>query len=206
MKGISKYAVYIFICGWMFFLGIIVGRGYSPVTFDTGNFHERLAELIDKTKEEKRPKISLEFYDALNQPKITNVPDIRVKQPGFLITKKWKSAKKDQPIKPSAIKQEEPILPAKKEPASVSREPSVNTTVYTIQVASFQSEKDAANYVTFLKEKGFSPVIAEGVVNGISWHRVRIGSFSDRTQAENILNKLKKAEIKNIKPIIIKKE
>lgn len=53
----------------MFFLGILVGRGNAPVTFDTKSFHTRLETIVqsyEKTAPEK--KLDLQFYDALNKP------------------------------------------------------------------------------------------------------------------------------------------
>ncbi len=61
--------MYVFVGGWMFFLGILVGRGNSPVTFDTKSFHTRLEAIVqsyEKTGPEK--KLDLQFYDALNKP------------------------------------------------------------------------------------------------------------------------------------------
>ncbi len=69
-KGILKYSIYLFIAGWMFLLGIMVGRGNSPVTFDTQEFQNRLetiAEEFGKTKEQKE-KVELKFYDVLEKP------------------------------------------------------------------------------------------------------------------------------------------
>lgn len=71
LKGILKYLIYIFIAGWMFLLGIVVGRGTSPITFDTQKFQDRL-ESIAKTQGEKKPEkkkeVDLEFFGALKHP------------------------------------------------------------------------------------------------------------------------------------------
>ena len=70
-KGILKYLIYLFIAAWMFLLGIVVGRGTSPVTFDTQKFQERLEMLARKQDAENKPvpkKVDLEFYGALNHP------------------------------------------------------------------------------------------------------------------------------------------
>ncbi len=51
----------------MFFIGLLVGRGTSPVEFDTGWFQERLAVIFDdsKTEEPLIEKPELDFYAAL---------------------------------------------------------------------------------------------------------------------------------------------
>lgn len=69
-KGIFKSLTYVFIAGWMFFLGILVGRGTSPVTFDTQEFQNRLEIIAQEFGKSEKPesKIDLEFYDALTKP------------------------------------------------------------------------------------------------------------------------------------------
>ncbi len=49
-KGVLKYIIYIFIGGWLFLLGVMAGRGTSPVTFETQGFQERLRPLWNNTK------------------------------------------------------------------------------------------------------------------------------------------------------------
>ncbi len=54
----------------MFALGVMVGRGTSPVSFDTREFQTRLAAIaLEYTDQEKtEQKVDLRFYDALNNP------------------------------------------------------------------------------------------------------------------------------------------
>jgi cell division protein FtsN len=72
-KGTIKYTIYIFIGAWMFLLGIMVGRGTAPVTFETRGFQERLQAMVEKTGKlenaaKQDEKIALYYYDALNNP------------------------------------------------------------------------------------------------------------------------------------------
>ena len=71
-KGLLKYSVYIFISAWMFFLGIIVGRGNSPVNFDTQKFQKRLEVIAhDFGAQKKEPhKIDLKFYEVLDRAEL----------------------------------------------------------------------------------------------------------------------------------------
>ncbi|MFH2061084.1 MAG: SPOR domain-containing protein [Pseudomonadota bacterium] len=89
-KGILKYLIYIFIAGWMFLLGIVVGRGTSPVKFDTQKFQERLESIAKERGKEKghdSKKINLEFFGALNHPIPTEgMPSL--KKPKEIIPKK----------------------------------------------------------------------------------------------------------------------
>lgn len=69
-KGIIKYGFYFCAGLWMFTLGVMVGRGTSPVTFDTRGIQSRLGDIAraytNQVKTE--PKVALGFYDALNNP------------------------------------------------------------------------------------------------------------------------------------------
>ncbi|OGR35804.1 MAG: hypothetical protein A3J80_02240 [Desulfobacula sp. RIFOXYB2_FULL_45_6] len=67
-KGIQKYLIYACIAGWMFFLGVVVGRGTSPVTFDTKEFSRKLEKManVPGPKKEVNKKVDLKFYEDLD--------------------------------------------------------------------------------------------------------------------------------------------
>ena len=69
-RGILKYGLYVLMGAWMFVLGVVVGRGTSPVTFDTSSFQERLKVIVGKIPEQApaTEKVDLDFYEALNKP------------------------------------------------------------------------------------------------------------------------------------------
>lgn len=69
-KGIQKYLIYACIAGWMFFLGIMVGRGTSPMNFDTREFSRKLEKManIPEPENEIEKKIDLKFYEDLDHP------------------------------------------------------------------------------------------------------------------------------------------
>ena len=56
----------------MFLLGILVGRGTSPVTFDTQKFQKRLAVISKEYGRQKKngtqKKVELQFYKVLDDP------------------------------------------------------------------------------------------------------------------------------------------
>ncbi len=71
-KGL-KLIIYALMGAWMFVLGIMVGRGTAPVTFETRGFQERLRDIVSeygKTQISGDPdgKMALHYYDALNDP------------------------------------------------------------------------------------------------------------------------------------------
>jgi septal ring-binding cell division protein DamX len=69
--------------GWMFFMGVLVGRGTAPVEFDTGWFQERLAVIFDDseiTAETVAEKPELDFYAALQKSDSNEDYDLQIKK------------------------------------------------------------------------------------------------------------------------------
>ncbi len=54
----------------MFGLGVLVGRGSSPVLFETRPFQEHLGQMVQTLsgKQPEKKKLDLEFYDRLDEP------------------------------------------------------------------------------------------------------------------------------------------
>ena len=54
----------------MFGLGVVVGRGSSPVLFETRPFQERLGRMVSELSANRpeKEKIDLKFYDVLDEP------------------------------------------------------------------------------------------------------------------------------------------
>jgi len=193
-KGILKYSIYIFIAAWMFVLGIMVGRGSSPVEFDTHKFQKRL-EIIAREfgKKETNKKVELKFYDVLDRP-VQEEAGPPEKNPLEIIPKK------------------EPILIADTIPVKISRkrltykqktDKKNQNGKYTIQIAAYKEFKEAVSQMAILEKKGFSSYRIKGKKDGQTWYRVRTGSFLSYAQAKKFKEKLKKAKINSM---IIKKE
>ena len=275
-KGGVRGAVYFFIGGWMFFLGILVGRGTSPVTFDTKPFHERLETILQHGKTDgPEEKMDLQFYDALNRPVRQEVSGkknnpneiIPKKEAGPLLTRSLvaqvipvKTSMKTATLNKRALSvpgrletggkasgtakatkgkiqdpkvraQQEVVVKDKKavsedilrkvprkkvtgkkipkgEKSSVKIKESpvekdVVKGVYTIQVAAYNAFADAVTRMALLEKKGFASYRALGKNGGVTWYRVRVGSFTTRDAASRYLGKLKEAKIDGM---IIKKE
>jgi len=64
---------------------------------------------------------------------------------------------------------------------------------FSVQVGSFSEVKNAENFVSLLKEKGFSAYIVQASVEGKSLYRIRVGRFDSRSEAQSKLNILKSA-------------
>ena len=208
-------------------MGIMVGRGSSPITFDTQKFQKRLEVIANEFGEKKgaRKKIDLKFYDVLDHP----VPEERVppkQKPLEIIPKKEtimvadtipvKTSRKKQTfkkeanrvktdtkgLKPAEIKTK-PLSLKKHKPPEQSTDKKVLKGKYTIQIAAYKEFKDAITQMTILEKKGFSSYRVKGQKEGVTWYRVRTGSFATYDEAKKIKEKLKKAKINSM---IIKKE
>ncbi|MBF0467452.1 MAG: SPOR domain-containing protein [Desulfamplus sp.] len=82
IKAILKYSGLLMLSGWMFFMGVLVGRNTSPVEFDTGWFQERLAVIFDDSKPEESvlEKPELDFYAALQKSDQTEDYDLKLRK------------------------------------------------------------------------------------------------------------------------------
>lgn len=214
----------LFLCAWMFVLGVLVGRDTAPVKFDIqqllhshddSNTEAQVEEQSQPTKDSVavKDKTKLRFYEDLPEDqKDTSVPDIKPQQAA-------EPEKEDQSQnKASESKQKSQIKKADTEKATSSkteaqqkdqRKPAATGTkqstgtVYTIQAASVKKAKDADRMVAELKQKGYPAYRTIGKVaqKGI-WFRVRIGEYNNKAEARQTLNKLKRL---GLKPILVRK-
>ena len=196
------------------------------MTFDTQKFQKRLEAIANEFGEKKgtRQKIDLKFYDVLDRP----VPEEKVppknkpleiipKKETIIVTGKIpiKTSRKKQTfkkeantakhqtkaIKPSEIKAK-PLSSKKEKPSEQLTEKKNLKGKYTIQIAAYKEFKDAVTQMTILEKKGFSSYRIKGKKEGVTWYRVRTGSFTTYDEAKKIKEKLKKVKINSM---IIKK-
>jgi len=213
-KGLLKYSLYIFVAAWMFFLGIIVGRGNSPVKFDTQEFQKRL-EIIahDFGAQKKIPdKIDLKFYDVLEKPELEEgashnkskakgkIVEILPKKEVVTGSILMKTSKKKETFKKGEIKVQKKNRPeVKKSFEKRDKKKSIPQKVpqgnYTVQIAAYKDFKDAVTQMAILEKKGISSYRVKGSKNGVTWYRVRSGSFADFDEATEFKKKLDKIKI-----------
>ncbi|WP_289020415.1 SPOR domain-containing protein [Desulfobacter postgatei] len=251
----------------MFGLGVFVGRGSTPVLFETRPFQERLGRMVSErsAKLPKKEKIDLKFYDVLDEPvsylikektddsgeialgretgksasiePTPNTPQaekIPVKLSKKLATwysvgqgedngdapapllKKSASVKTDTKTSENrtVIPPAPNVLKSKKQTGkktdAVSKEtrpdsgaPVSTHGAYTIQVASYKDLNDALSRMAFLNKKGITSYRVSVTINGVTWHRIRTGSFPDQEEAGAGLAKLAGSGVNGI---VIKKE
>ncbi|MBW7956557.1 MAG: SPOR domain-containing protein [Deltaproteobacteria bacterium] len=120
--------------------------------------------------------------------------------------------KETQAVTPPAVKAVAPSMPAaeKKEPVQARKEPvpaapvekaiekerkpartakatqpkKPETKPWAINVASFASLPEAQNLAISLRKAGYKSYVADFTRDSVQWHRVRVGFFSTRAEAE----------------------
>lgn len=200
-------------------LGIMVGRGSSPVTFDTIRFQERLQTIAREFGNTNEPeeKMDLQFYDALNKPARQEVKGRKNNQ-DEIVPKKESSYTIARHQEVKELEKVSIPLKTSRKAATLNRaakskflkkdgESQVIEKVlsgkYTIQIAAYKSFADAVTHMAVLEKKGFSSYRTKGKKDGINWYRVRIGSFATHKDAKQFIGKLNQAKINGM---IIKKE
>jgi len=191
---------FLFVAGWMFVLGVFVGRGTAPVHFDMNTLENDLAVLkeTDVKKEKKEiesasgaleQKDVLDFHEALKgtRHKIEKIKPI--KEPST----------KSEPTKP------EPTILKKKSkkadtessnktiaPKTITADQNKNVNNITVQVAATENLSTADQFVEKLIKKGYPAYRTVKNVSGKKiWYRVRVGHYTKKSDAKIVLNRLK---------------
>jgi len=201
----------LFIAGWMFVLGILVGRGAAPVKLEVGKLEKELAELKAKMLKQEQAKVdaqasgkdgekpSLGFYEALKSPQKEAPPFKALPQ----------TSPKPRPVpepkkpenKPAPVPKPQPVPPAvpspeprtkRVPPPKPATSPAVQKGRFAVQVAAVQAVQNAEKLVARLKAKGYRAYHVRSEIAGRGvWHRVRVGAFEDRQAADKMLARLK---------------
>jgi cell division septation protein DedD len=207
-KALVKWLFLVFSTSvWMFILGIWVGRGTAPVTFDTKTLLKELVELkqtlikqehnsyqVDSSA--KNGTKGLDFYEALK--KTDDLNDDRHLQSDLPKQKKAELSQKQPPEQKQVLVEEKTWTPKKDEPLkSVAGEK--DNKKYTIQVASLKDADSADNMVSDLKKRGYPAYRSLTKIPGKGiWFRVRIGNFNNHEDAGETVGRLKKDNISAI--------
>lgn len=78
-----------------------------------------------------------------------------------------------------------PVVPTSRIPSSLPKEMASSALgKFTVQVASYGTEKEAQSTAADLKAKGFSAFYVSAKVKGTTWYRVSVGLFSTQKEAD----------------------
>ena len=224
-RAMAGWACFIFfVCAWMFVIGVLVGRGTAPVSFDIAGIQNKLEASREDLKNKEqlqtqgksglvKDKTKLDFYEALRD----NREDTQIgkKKPSPSIKKKLESSPDKKPPAKKTREAEKRVTQKVETPGKGSVKPSQKPPIasisktrpyvkaYTIQAASVKNALDADRLVAKLKKKGFESYRAIGKVPGKGiWYRIRVGEYKSKASARSTLEKLKKA---GLKPIVVEK-
>ncbi len=192
----GRYLLVFFVAAWMFVLGVLVGRGTAPVTFDTQELQKELAglrnamvqkerEAVERAMRGEDPKKPLEFYKALKtdepdaaiaipEPEVTQPPKAARPEPSATVQEHDKAA--SPPHKNKAAVMAKPAAGApqptppppkpKPSPPPSPRTPAPTKGQFTIQVASMKDGAAAERIVANLKKDGYSAYLSRIVIPG----------------------------------------
>ena len=224
----GRYGAIVLIAAWMFGLGVLVGRGTAPVKFDIQKLTRELENLIaaDVKKQlepveletaETKTKTELEFYEELKKsgPVAPDPPPRNASRspkenpPPDTLSHKEDSPQLEQKV-PAAttasIKSEtKPVGQSEGENSrsanAAADQPLDNTRNVTIQAASLKDLAEADAMVKKLKGRGYPAYKTIAVVPGKGiWFRIRVGRYSSREAAGDVVGKLKK---EGYRPILV---
>ena len=188
------------ISGWMFVLGVLVGRGTAPVNFDIQALQKELLALKESmVKQEKKAmetdsaktgdKSSLEFYEALKKKG-------KDEQIQIIEKKTAPAAPPSSPLTSQKRASKSKDTQDKKTIAGVKPSPSGTLAV---QVASTKDAASAEALVKKLMQLGYAGFSTKAEIpDKGTWYRVRVGPYRTKAEAEQMLQELTKDTFKGI--------
>lgn len=182
------FALLVFICGWFFVLGILVGRGLVTVPEESESFKKFFAEARQSPPDE-RPATPAEPVPAVKPPAAPserNAPAVQA------------------PPSPAAEKpKKSPAAPPVEKEETGEKPQDFKGKIFTIQVAAVRDQPSADRFLDALKKKKYAPYIVKATPSdGVTWYRLRCGAFSDRAEAAPVLDQLRKD---GFSPILVRR-
>ena len=186
--------ILVLVAGFNFVLGLLVGRGTSPLKFDIPALERELARLreVELQAEIKRFRIAMDggegsstlgFYHELKQDDAVRVP-----VPGPRVAARSTAAA-------PAPQTPQPPSPSPKAPSPAA------TGGALLQVAALRESQAAEQIARKLRQEGFAVRTVKARVDGQgTWYRVRIGPFATRQAAQDVRERLVRL---NFNPMIV---
>ncbi len=208
----------VFVMGWIFVLGVLVGRGFLPANSAIADLKAQVTKLQEMVARNKRADqkpqskedidSKLGFYDKLESKKEDKrkpFPELPPEPPKSekpvkpadtsLAEVKADIAKKDAPVKKSdAAKNAGPEKKAKEaapEPVQTA-EKITGPFRYVVQIAALDDKAKAEDMVRKLSGRGVDAYLQETVVKGKTYYRVRCGKFVTKEEANGYAQNLPK--------------
>jgi len=212
-------------CTWTFFIGVLVGRGTTPLHFDMAQLARKLDGLKDAATSRQvealesdttvvEGKAERDVYETLKRAdaRLTIDPELarRVAAPANDETgspppeiapdTETRVVRRQNGLKPKKRKQPTTTAaaPRNDRPAPAPRE---DGGALTLQVAALQDLQVAREMTERLRRQGLEAYLVSTTLPGKGlWHRVRVGRFRDREAAEGLLRRL---EAQGMQPMVV---
>jgi cell division septation protein DedD len=169
----------IFVLAWVFCLGVIVGRNFLPIAFDT---FFRTEETVMEVEQGKTP----DHVEPIKEEELTFYNQ--------LVNKKER-AKKDAA---SQISMKEPD---RKRRQTQVRQGEEDSRHYSVQVIALKDKKKTEQMVERLSTLGYQAYYYQTLINGEIFYRVRCGPFYTIQEAKKYAKSL--ADREGLKPFIV---
>jgi DedD protein len=155
-----------FLMGWLFVLGILVGRGFLP-------------EGVRSISELKEQIARLQGMVNLDKSSGMDILKDLDKDPEFAFFDKLSTKREEAATQssPNVEKKKDIQKPAKR------AEPNEAQAPYTLQVASLENRKKAEAMVSRLVDRGYQAYLHEVTIKGKRYYRVRCGRFDNEKAA-----------------------
>lgn len=224
----GRYVAIILIAAWMFGLGVLVGRETAPVKFDIQKLTRELENLIAADVKKQLEPVEVETGDTKTKTELEFYEELKKSGPVAPDPPPRKESRQPQekppPVSVSRVDESPPV--EKREPAataaakksatkpvgqaeggnprltgSAAARALDNTRSMTIQAASLKDLAEADALVKKLKDRGYPAYKTIAVVPGKGiWFRIRVGRYSSREAAGDVVGKLKK---EGYRPILV---
>ncbi|MCP4748384.1 MAG: SPOR domain-containing protein [Desulfobacteraceae bacterium] len=208
-------ALLMFFCGWMFILGILVGRETVPIALKENLLDKELTklrasvthkwhkQLYARASGQSKEKNELDFYEALKETdpqKRYTFYRSKIELPAETKKTEGEGAVRVGPKKETS----DEIWQTDTKNNNVdftAQLPQDNekTNHYTVQVASFKKIDEAEHLVSKLRDKGYHAYqIRSDLSDKGVWYRVRVGAFLSYAAARQVLNELGAGEFNGL--------
>jgi cell division septation protein DedD len=190
------------VSGWMFGMGVMVGRGTAPVHFDVDQLKRTIEGLQKAARDpqrsggpvestEMKDKTKLDFYDMLPKNREdSDLPNLPKPAPPPAPTPRPEPA--PRAVEPPAPKPEKPAAPPS--PAAAPPPAAASTGKgFTVQVSAVKSEEEARRMLERLRQRGYAGYLEPITTpDKGTLYRVRMGEFPSKEFARSTLDRLQK--------------
>ena len=169
----------IFVLAWIFCLGVIVGRNFLPITFDT---FSRTKETVVEVEQEK----TTDHEEPIKEEELTFYNQ--------LVNKKERAKEGVT----SQVSVKEPDRKRKQTKVWQGEEDSRH---YSVQVIALKDKEKTEQMVERLSSLGYQAYYYQTLINGETFYRVRCGPFYTIPEAKKYAKRL--ADREGLKPFVV---